>query len=1032
MATFTGTNADETITPNFVSPTVSTSGGTLPSDAADIIDAGGGNDVIDAGGGDDIIIAGAGNDTIIGGRGNDVALLGSGDDTFVWNPGDGSDVVEGQGGFDTLLFNGANIAENIDIEANGSRALFTRDVANITMDLNGIERIQFNALGGADKITVGDLSGTDVKQVAVDLSAQPGSGIGDGAADTVIVNATTGDDHISVAGSATAVTVSGLAAEVTVTGAEPNLDKLLVNGVAGSDMLQVNGTDAADTIGVLTDGQNVAVTGVGNIIVEANGVEDVIISAGAGNDMINASGLIAGLTQLTIDGGAGDDFIVGSQGADTLLAGAGNDTVIGGRGNDVALLGSGDDTFVWNPGDGSDVVEGQGGFDTLLFNGANVNENIDISANGSRALFTRDVANITMDLNGIDRIQFNALGGADKITVNDLSGTDVKQVAVDLAAQPGSGTGDGAADTVIVNGRDANDHISIVSDGTAVVVNGLPAQVTVTGAEAALDTLVVNGLDGNDKIDASALSLGQINLQIDGGAGNDTIIGSGGADVLLGGDGNDVVTGGAGNDVAFLGSGDDKFVWNPGDGSDIVEGQDGNDTLQFNGANVNENISVVANGSRVLLARDVGNVTMDLNGIEHIQINAAGGTDNLVVNDLSGTGVAQVAIDLAGTPGGNSSDGQADTVTINATAGADVISVDKSGGVITVSGLAETVTIAHADADLDLLSILGGAGDDVIDASNLPGNQIGLTINGGAGDDVILGSQGNDQVIGGQGNDAAFLGAGNDTFIWNPGDGSDVVDGGSGFDTLLFNGANINENIAISAKGSHALFTRDVANISMDLNAMERIDFHALGGADNIVVNDLTGTSVKQVAIDLAGTQGGNTGDGAADAVTVNGSAGNNQITVTTVGTALVVDGLSAQVTVDHAEAANDHLIINGGAGNDTINASAVPSGAVALTLAGGAGNDVLIGSGGNDTFLFTFGEGGQDVVKGFQAHGAAAQGDVVALSGFADQSFAQAVGDGHIAQSGADVVISDGTHLVATLQNVLLSSLHANDFAFS
>ena len=239
------------------------------------------------------------------------------------------------------------------------------------MDLNGIERIQFNALGGADKITVGDLSGTDVKQVAVDLSAQPGSGTGDGAADTVIVNATLGDDHISVAGSATAVTVSGLAAEVTVTGAEPNLDKLLVNGVAGSDTLQVNGSSAADTIGVVTDGQNVAVTGVGNIIVEANGVEDVIISAGAGNDMINASGLIAGLTQLTIDGGAGDDFIVGSQGADTLLAGAGNDTVIGGRGSDVALLGSGDDTFVWNPGDGSDVVEGQGGFDTLLFNGAN-------------------------------------------------------------------------------------------------------------------------------------------------------------------------------------------------------------------------------------------------------------------------------------------------------------------------------------------------------------------------------------------------------------------------------------------------------------------------------------------------------------------------------------------------------------------------------------------------------------------------------------------------------------------------------------
>ena len=50
---------------------------------------------------------------------------------------------------------------------------FTRDVANITMDLNGVEHIQFNALGGADNITVSDLTGTDVKQVALDLAARP-------------------------------------------------------------------------------------------------------------------------------------------------------------------------------------------------------------------------------------------------------------------------------------------------------------------------------------------------------------------------------------------------------------------------------------------------------------------------------------------------------------------------------------------------------------------------------------------------------------------------------------------------------------------------------------------------------------------------------------------------------------------------------------------------------------------------------------------------------------------------------------------
>ena len=148
--------------------------------------------------------------------------------------------------------------------------------------------------------------------------------------------------------------------------------------------------------------------------------------------------------------------------------------------------------------------------------------------------------------------------------------------------------------------------------------------MTIDGAEGANDSLVINGLGGNDTIDASALAAGVIGLTIDGGDGNDTIIGSRGADMLIGGAGNDVVTGGRGNDVAFLGDGNDTFIWNPGDGSDTVEGQAGTDTLLFNGSNANENIDISANGGRVRLFRDVGNVTMDLNGVEHIQFNAAG------------------------------------------------------------------------------------------------------------------------------------------------------------------------------------------------------------------------------------------------------------------------------------------------------------------------------------------------------------------------------------------------------------------------
>ena len=64
--------------------------------------------------------------------------------------------------------------------------------------------------------------------------------------------------------------------------------------------------------------------------------------------------------------------------------------LIGGRGSDPLSRGAGDDTFVWNPGDGSDTVEGQGGLDTMQFNGANIDEKIDlVGQRQSPALYTR-------------------------------------------------------------------------------------------------------------------------------------------------------------------------------------------------------------------------------------------------------------------------------------------------------------------------------------------------------------------------------------------------------------------------------------------------------------------------------------------------------------------------------------------------------------------------------------------------------------------------------------------------------------------
>jgi hypothetical protein len=57
----------------------------------------------------------------------------------------------------------------------------------------------------------------------------------------------------------------------------------------------------------------------------------------------------------------------------------------------------------------------------------------------------------------------------------------------------------------------------------------------------------------------------------------------------------------------------------------------------------------------------------------------------------------------------------------------------------------------------------------------------------------------------------------------------------------------------------------------MDLNGVETINLAALGGADHVVVNDLSGTGVSQVNVAL-GAAGG-AGDAAADLVDVHGSA---------------------------------------------------------------------------------------------------------------------------------------------------------------
>jgi len=70
------------------------------------------------------------------------------------------------------------------------------------------QRIATVAGGGTDTVTVDDLSGTDLVDVEVDLVGSRGGG-GDGKDDAITVNATNGNDVITVAGAAGQASVKG-------------------------------------------------------------------------------------------------------------------------------------------------------------------------------------------------------------------------------------------------------------------------------------------------------------------------------------------------------------------------------------------------------------------------------------------------------------------------------------------------------------------------------------------------------------------------------------------------------------------------------------------------------------------------------------------------------------------------------------------------------------------------------------------------------------------------------------------------------
>ena len=153
--------------------------------------------------------------------------------------------------------------------------------------------------------------------------------------------------------------------------------------------LQINGDSANNKIALFNQQTVVAIDlgadGTAEFTADRTAFTKVEAKGGNGDDelsVVNAGGALD--LPFTLDGGNGNDSLRGAAGAETLIGGSGDDFADGNIGADTAKLGSGNDRFQWDPGDGSDSVEGEGGTDALDFNGSNIGELIDVTANGDR------------------------------------------------------------------------------------------------------------------------------------------------------------------------------------------------------------------------------------------------------------------------------------------------------------------------------------------------------------------------------------------------------------------------------------------------------------------------------------------------------------------------------------------------------------------------------------------------------------------------------------------------------------------------
>jgi Ca2+-binding RTX toxin-like protein len=350
MARFTGTAADETITPAFVSPTVTRRpAGSFPGNGSDRLDGRGGDDTLESGGGADILIGGTGADDMTGGSGSDLYSVDNAGDSVTELANGGIDTVHASISYtlaanvENLVLAGTGFAP-LDGTGNGLGNVIVGNAGdNVLSGLAGNDVLE----GGAGDDTLRGGDGNDVLEGGLGNDSMSG-----GLGDDVYVLVENGD-------------VAGVG-EVAGGGFDTVEAFRSYTLTANMEKLQLLGT--GDLNGAGNDLANQIFGNFGDNILAGKGGND-LIDGGSGDDTINAGdgadNVRGGSGKDTLAGGLGNDKMNGDAGADSIAGGAGDDQLAGGDGNDV-LVGANDNDLL-NGNAGDNTLTGGAGLDTFRF-----------------------------------------------------------------------------------------------------------------------------------------------------------------------------------------------------------------------------------------------------------------------------------------------------------------------------------------------------------------------------------------------------------------------------------------------------------------------------------------------------------------------------------------------------------------------------------------------------------------------------------------------------------------------------------------